>query len=276
MKKQLWISLAVLLSFSVLAEKHNNTAETPDLGPLQPGMVPDFAAEYDVYYGDYHLGAGRYELERTGLETYQFRFASKMRFLLFFSDKRWLKTDFSFRDNQIIPHYFWHKRRGTGKEYTDEITFDAKAKHIKSVHKEALFDLDYDAMVKDGLSVQLQLMLDLRRGLKQPSYKIIEQGSIDERQFAFTGEDTIEIEGIEYQCVVYEIVRDNKNRSTQMWFSPQHNYQPLMMAHYSKKEKKFNARLKYFKVNDDKAEGLMSIAVDEHEEMETINLEEDA
>ena len=63
MKKHLWMSL-VFLSLSVWAEDNMPAAEQQDVGPVQAGMVPDFAAEYDVYYDDYHLGSGRYELER--------------------------------------------------------------------------------------------------------------------------------------------------------------------------------------------------------------------
>ena len=210
---------------------------------LNAAPIPEFSAKYEVYYGDYSLGTGRYELAQTAEDQYKFSFVSKMRFFLMFTDKRWVSSTFEYKDDQILPIRYEHKREGTGPNYYDVIKFDAAANLIDSVHKKDHYKQDYNALIRDGLSVQLQLMLDLRRGVKHPKYLILDENELKEREFSFIKEETLKIEGKVYDCVLYQVVRSSNSRKTQMWFSIKDNYQPVMMAHYSKEKKRFNARL---------------------------------
>jgi hypothetical protein len=60
---------------------------------------------------------------------------------------------------------------------------------------------------------------------------------------SFVGEETIKLANEDYHCVIYQVVRDNNRRKTQMWFSPERNYLPVQMVHYSEGKKRFNAHL---------------------------------
>lgn len=211
--------------------------------PIYAKPINGFVAKYDVYYGDYNLGTGRYELEHIKDEQYKFSFESKMRFFLVFTDKRWIETEFKLKNNQILPIRYAHKREGTGPDYNDVIEFDVAGNQIRSMHKNDAYEQDYDALIRDGLSVQLQLVLDLRRGVENPKYLILDENKLKEREFEFIKEETLEIEGQEYQTVLYQVVRDSGHRKTQMWFSVKHDYQPVMMAHFNKEKKRFNARI---------------------------------
>jgi hypothetical protein len=66
---------------------------------------------------------------------------------------------------------------------------------------------------------------------------------IREREFSIVGEETITLANEDYHSVIYQVVRDNNRRKTQLWFSPERNYLPVQMVHYSKGKKKFNAHL---------------------------------
>lgn len=231
--------------------------------PAFASKLTGFTAEYQVYYGDYNLGAGRYTLAHTQGDEYKFSFHSKMRFLLMFSDKRWVESDFLYQNDQVLPIRYQHKREGTGPDYFDKIVFDVSANQIRSVHKKDEYKLDYDDLVRDGLSVQLQLMLDLRRGMKRPKYKILDENKLREREFSYVKDEILTIEGKQYDCVMYQVVRSSKKRKTQMWFSKDHDYQPVMMAHYSKDKKRFNARIVSFK--EDKPTAVANIALQEEQ-----------
>lgn len=222
--------------------------------PAEASRLPDFVAKYNIYYGDFHLGDGQYALQHQHDDEYTFSFTSDMSFLIF-SDKRWVETLFNYKNKQILPINHIHKRKGTGSDYTQAFDFNAKAKKITVSQDGKRHELDYDASIQDGLSVQLQLMLDLRHNSLKPEYHIFEGKVVDKRQFKFTGKDLVEIDGEKYNCDVYEIVRgENSSRRTRMWFSPSHNYQPLKLAHYAHDKKKFNARLISFKQKETAAD----------------------
>jgi hypothetical protein len=73
---------------------------------------------------------------------------------------------------------------------------------------------------------------------------------------SFVGEETIKLANEDYHSVICQVVRDNNLRKTQMWFSPERNYLPVQMVHYSKGKKRFNAHLvKYREFNGAEAPG---------------------
>lgn len=204
--------------------------------------IMPFKAEYKVYYGDLKLGTGEYQLKQVSLDQYIFSFKSRMRFLIF-SDKRAVESTFNYKDSVMVPLRYRHDRKGSGPDYYDEIDFQSKAGTITSVHKNKSVDIAYDRSIRDGLGVQLQLILDLQHGNKHPKYLILENNKVRERAFEYIGEEVLTINQNTYNCVLYQVVRDNNKRRTQMWFSPEHNYQPVKLAHFDKDKKKFNAEL---------------------------------
>ncbi len=210
-----------------------------------------FTADYDVNYGDLNLGKGVYTLRHVHDNIYNFSFVSNMRFLVF-SDKRRVDVDFTYLNGQVLPRRYTHKRSGTGTNYIDLVTYDQVNNKIHSEHKGEVYEQAYDNLVRDGLSAQLQLMLDLKRGIKKPSYIILEANRVKKRAFEFIKTETITVSGVEYQCVLYEYIQRKKNKRTQMWFSIDHNYQPVQMVHLSKDKKKFNAELTNFKIDSPK------------------------
>ena len=208
-------------------------------------QLKDFDAEYAIYYGDFKLGEGEYHLRRKPSGLYAFSFHSEMQFLIF-SDRREVSSELNIINGQAVPNHYQHKREGTGKDYLDEIIFDVESGIIKSSARDDFQEFDYDAQVKDALTAQLQLFLDLRKGSKSPSYMILESNKIKRHYFEFIRQETIRIKDQAYNTVVYQVVRDKKKRRTVMWFSVDHQYQPVKMVHFDRDKKKFNAELSAF------------------------------
>ena len=205
--------------------------------------IPSFQADYKVYYGDMHLGEGRYTLKKNVLSNvYQFSFSSQLGFLIF-SDKRQVQSSFTYNNNQLLPIQYSHERTGSGPNYLDTIKFDRHSGHISSTHKNKTIELNYDKLIRDGLTVQLQLMLDLQRGIKKTNYPILDDNRLKVRKFVNLGMETLTIDNKTYHCIKIEVSRRNSKRKTQMWFSPAHNYQPIQMTHFVKNKKQFNAHL---------------------------------
>lgn len=205
--------------------------------------IPSFQADYKIYYGGMHLGEGRYTLKKNALsDAYQFNFSSQLSFLIF-SDKRQVQSTFTLHNNQLQPIRYSHERTGSGPNYLDTIKFDNYSGRISSTHKNTTIELNYDKLIRDGLTVQLQLMLDLQRGAKKTSYPILDDNKLKVRKFVNLGMETLTIDSKTYRCIKIEVSRRNSKRKTQMWFSPAHNYQPIQMTHFVKNKKQFNAHL---------------------------------
>jgi len=235
--------LFVLISLALIAQ------------PLHASELQPFIADYEIFYGDIRLGKANYRFSHTQDEDYRFDFVSNLRFLIF-SDDRVVSTELSYEDSQLLPRYYSHDRKGTGRDYFEEIRFDHSKNLIRSTYGKESQEFAWEKDVVDGLTVQLQLMLDLQRGIKRPKYKILDVNRIREREFSFVGEETIKLADEDYHSVIYQVVRDNDRRKTQMWFSPERNYLPVQMVHYSKGKKRFNAHLvKYREFNGAEAPG---------------------
>lgn len=211
--------------------------------------LDNFTADYNVFYGQLKLGEGVYILRQLQNNTYNFSFKSNMRFLIF-SDKRRVDVDFNFIDGQVQPIRYTHKRTGTGPDTVDVITFDKVSNKIVSEHEDGTYQQEYDALIRDALSAQLQLILDLEKGVKKPSYIILDDNRVKQRHFEFVDKVTITVSDEEYHCVVYQLTRNKKKKRTKMWFSIEHNYLPVQMIHFDKNKKKFNAELTFFAENE--------------------------
>lgn len=210
--------------------------------PLPANELQQFTADYEIFYGDIRLGKANYRFSHVQDQHYRFDFVSDLSFLIFWDD-RIVSTELTYEDSRLLPLYYSHDRKGTGSDYFEEIRFDRSENVIRSTYGEEQQEFAYEKDVVDGLTVQLQLMLDLQRGIQQPRYKILDVNRIREREFSFVGEETITLANEDYHSVIYQVVRDNNRRKTQMWFSPERNYLPVQMVHYSKGKKKFNAHL---------------------------------
>jgi hypothetical protein len=218
--------------------------------PLFASEIQEFTAEYEIYYGDRRLGTANYRLSHSRENIYQFEFVSELSFFIF-SDERSVRSDLVYEDHHLLPVYYSHDRRGTGRDYLEEIHFDRSDKLIRSSYRKESVEFEYEEDIVDGLTVQLKMMLDLRRGVKRPKYKILDFNKIREREFSFAGDETITVQNVDYRSVIYQVVRDNDRRKTQLWFLPDRDYLPVKMAHYSKGKKKFNARLVKYKLFDE-------------------------
>ncbi len=204
--------------------------------------IQEFSADYAIYYGDIHLGKANYRFSHSKENYYRFDFTSDLSFLIFW-DERIVSSELVYEDQHLLPSYYRHDRKGTGRDYLEEIVFDRSNNRIRATYGKESKELDYEKDIIDGLTMQLQLMLDLQRGIEQPRYKIVDFNRLKEYEFSFAGAETINIQDVDYDGVIFQVVRNHERRKTQMWFSPERNYLPIKMVHFSKGKKKFNAHL---------------------------------
>jgi hypothetical protein len=209
---------------------------------LYAAELQEFSAEYEIFYGDIHLGKANYRFRHVDGNSYRFEFSSNLRFLIFW-DQRSVYSDLVYEDGQLRPSYYRHDRKGTGHDYLEQIIFDPAGKQIVTTYEKDEKELEYEADIIDGLTMQLQMMLDLQRGIEQPSYRIVDFNKLKTYAFRPAGKEVLNIQDRDYETVMLQVVRKSEKRETRMWFAPERNYLPMQMVHFSKGKKKFNAHL---------------------------------
>lgn len=245
------------------------TASLSNLSGLKGAIPQNFNATYKMYYKWMKMGEGRYEFQQRKIPSgiqYQFSLSSKMRFL-FFSDKRKISSDFTINKGLIFPIVYQHTREGSGADYSEQVDFDWNKRTVDARFHKKSYQLDLNSpkqpiegqaalnsytTVLDGIAVQFQLFLDVRKNPEKIShlYPIIEPYGLMERSFEFVGRESVELEvngdDVILDCVVYEVKREQKKFKTLMYFAKELGYLPVQLIHYSNDKKQFSAMLSEF------------------------------
>ena len=237
-----------------------------------------FRASYKLNYKWRELGYGEYTFTPSpdGISQAQsaevanrlYRFALKTDLrLLLFSDQRQLYSDFYFRRDTIFPVYYRQDRQGTGKDYVDEVVFDQINGQANIQLRDQHYQVDFAKVdqssqakpsytsVYDGLSVQFQLYLNIKR--QQPdviTLPIIEKTGVVASRFILQGRQQLELsvnnEKRFFDCVVYQLDRDNEKYRTVMLFAKELGYFPLQLIHFTDGKKQFSAILENYQIID--------------------------
>ena len=268
-----WVFLIDLPSVKAEDKKTvKNSATIAELSSLE-GEVPEgFTAKYKFYYKWIKMGEGQYVFSKQpdvlsdNSALYRFAFNSKLRFL-FFSDRRQAYSDFTVSNGVIYPQTYYHEREGSGDDYTEQVTFDWDRRLIDARFLKKQYQLDLNSPEKpiqgqaalnsyttvlDGLAVQFQLFLDIRKHPDHKAYKypILEPFGLMERTFEFDGIENIELEvngeDVLLECAVYSVKREQKKFRTLMYFAKDLGYLPVQLVHYTKGKKQFSAILSEF------------------------------
>ena len=163
--------------------------------------------------------------------------------------------------------YYRQDRQGTGKDYVDEVVFDQINGQASIQLRDQHYQVDFSKVdqssqadphytsVYDGLSVQFQLYLNIKR--QQPdviTLPIIEKTGVVASRFILQGRQQLELavnnEKRFFDCVVYQLDRDNEKYRTVMLFAKELGYFPLQLIHFTDGKKQFSAILENYQIID--------------------------
>ncbi|EPJ43030.1 MAG: hypothetical protein OFPI_44890 [Osedax symbiont Rs2] len=126
-------------------------------------------------------------------------------------------------NNQILPHKYHYLRKVLGKKKKRDIDFDWSKKTAVDRDKTS-FSLPLGT--QDSLSYQLQLQLDLQRGVRGNfSYPIAKRGAISNIKFVQVGREVIDTPMGKIDTIKLKLDRGaDAKRVTYIWFSIKHNF----------------------------------------------------
>ncbi|WP_326490250.1 DUF3108 domain-containing protein [Shewanella sp. AS1] len=216
------------------------TSSLPAYAVVDP-LTPQ-SAEYQVNYGSIELGRARYQLPAPEGNIYHYRFDSDLS-LLMLTDKRTIKSTFSFDGKKLTPMRYIQQRTGTGSDFSDQTAYVLDQKLVHSSYKDKRDKFPYTDDLYDPLSAQLQFRLDITAGAKTMHYDLLKSGKVDDYDFKVLGQERITLESGSYDTVKIEVVRESTKRQTFFWMAPQLAYLPVQLTHYEKGSKQLDIKL---------------------------------
>jgi hypothetical protein len=214
MKVSIAASLLALLAPAVGAQ----AADDAEIAP--------FIAHYQADWKGISVGTSDIQLEQ-GSEpnryVYTWTITARGVFRIAYHDDLVQKSWMSVIDGNVRPE----KYRGKEGSATVELDFDWENKRATGVSETKPVDIELKDGTQDVLSIQVQVMLDLKRGNLPKTFQIIDKDQL--KEFNYTEEGTAKLRTAigELDTVIVTSQHAGNNRILRMWFAPSLGFLPV-------------------------------------------------
>jgi hypothetical protein len=196
-------------------------AETPD----EPGIAP-FIAHYEAAWKGISVGTSEIQLVRgtePGEYLYTWTITAHGIFRIAYRDdlvqRSWLKM--------VGEHVRPDKYFGKEGSKTVELNFDWQDKRATGVSETKPVDIKLPDGTQDVMSIQVEVMLDLKKGNLPKTFQIIDKDQLKEFDYTQEGTARIRTEIGELDTVIVTSQRAGNNRILRMWFAPSLGFVPV-------------------------------------------------
>ncbi len=220
---------ALLLTIAASATTGNGAfaGATPALAAAadEAGIAP-LSRVYQADWKGISVGSSEIQLTRgtePGTYLYTWTITARGIFRIAYHDdlvqKSWLKMN---GDHVRPDRYF-------GKEgsQTVELNFDWHDKRATGVSETKPVDIELKDGTQDVMSIQVEVMLDLKNGNLPKTFNIIDKDQLKEFNYTQEGAAKIRTAIGELDTVVVTSQRVGNNRILRMWFAPSLGFAPV-------------------------------------------------
>jgi hypothetical protein len=196
-------------------------AQAPDTSGVAP-----FIAQYEAAWKGMTVGTSEIQLTRgaePGHYMYVWTITARGFFRLAYRDdlvqKSWLRV--------VGDHVRPDKYFGKEGSQTVELNFDWQDKRATGVSETKPVDIMLPDGAQDVMSIQVEVMLDLKNGNLPATFQIIDKDQV--KEFNYTREGTARIRTAigELETVIVTSQRTGNNRILRMWFAPSLGFVPV-------------------------------------------------
>ncbi len=205
-----------------------------------------FFAHYTADWRNINVGTSDLELKldgEPGRYVYTWTMTARGVFRLMYANDVVQKSWLAIENGHVRPLQY---RAGDGTS-TVVLDFDWDALHARGVAETKPVDLELDTATQDIMSIQVEVMLDLKNGRLPPSFRIIDHTAA--KEFAYSEEGTERIRtALGWQdTVVVASQRRGNDRVLRMWFAPALGYVPVQAERTRGGTLEFAMRIKTLK-----------------------------
>ena len=207
----------------------SNASVTMAGSPAPADNPNGFVASYSMRYGAFK---GEVYMELTSQDAageYLFRIESRARglFKLIQPGTATEESRFLVENGAITPlEYHLDGGRKSTHDNSD-VVFDWQELIAYSTYEDESTTLQLIPDVRDRLSTDIFLMMQLAAGITPAEFKIAEKNAIRNYEFNMLGEEKIATPAGEFQTVKYLRHRVGSSRSTRIWYAIDKNYLPV-------------------------------------------------
>jgi hypothetical protein len=229
------------LSLAVIAASTAG-AETPSAADA--GIAP-FSAHYQADYKTMNVGTSDLELKQDtapGHYVYTWTITAHGIFRLYrdeVTQQSWL----SINADHVRPE----KYRAEDGSSSVNLDFDWDAGRVRGTSERKAVDLKIKEGTQDLMSIQVEVMLDLKKGNLPATFQIIDKDQL--KEFIYTQEGTAHIRTAlgELDTVIVTSRQAGNNRILRMWFAPSLGFVPVQAERTRDGKLDFAMRIKTLK-----------------------------
>jgi hypothetical protein len=210
--------------------------------PAEPAIAP-FSAHYTAAWKSINVGTSDLNLTpdpQSGGYLYTWTMAARGIFRIAYSNDVIQKSWFSVIDDHVRPQKY-HAEEGSSEV---QIDFDWEDGHARGVSEKKPVDLKLDAGTQDVMSIQVEVMLDLKNGNLPKSFRILDKDEIKDFIYTQEGPARLRTELGELDTVIVSSQRTGSDRVLRMWFAPSLGFVPVQAERYRGDKLEFAMKIK--------------------------------
>jgi hypothetical protein len=189
------------------------------------GIAP-FIAHYQADWKGIAVGTSDIRLTQgvePGQYLYTWTITARGIFRIAYHDDLVQQSWLSVVDDHVRPD----KYRGKEGSSTVELNFDWQDMRATGLSETKPVDLKLREGTQDVMSIQVEVMLDLKRGNLPKTFQIIDKDQLKEFNYTQEGNAKIRTEIGEIDTVIVTSQRAGNNRILRMWFAPSLGFVPV-------------------------------------------------
>jgi len=217
--------LALAASAAVTSAAATSAAYAAAPASDESGIAP-FIAHYEASWKGISVGTSDIQLikgDDPGHYQYTWTITARGIARLAYHDDLVQRSWLSLVGDHVRPDKYYGKEGDS----TVEIDFDWPNKHATGVSEAKPVDLKLQEGTQDVMSIQVEVMLDLKRGNLPNTFQIIDKDQL--KEFNYTQEGTAKLRTAigELDTVIVASQRTGNNRILRMWFAPSLGFVPV-------------------------------------------------
>lgn len=194
--------------------------------PAGEPVVAPFLAHYVADWKSINIGTSDLKLTpdaQPDRYVYTWTMAARGVFRIVYADDVIQKSWFSVIASHVRPQRY----RAEEGVSAVQIDFDWDGGHAVGISEKKPVDLDIVAGTQDLMSIQIEVMLDLKNGTLPKTFRILDKDEIKEFVYTLEGPARLRTALGELDTVTVTSRRTGSDRSLRMWFAPSLGFVPV-------------------------------------------------
>jgi hypothetical protein len=199
-------------------------AQADAAGTAEP--VRPFSAHYEASWKGINVGSSEIALKKlpdTDQYLYTWTITARGIFRLAYSDDLVQNSWLTIEGGHVRPQ----KYRGKEGSATVSLDFDWSSKRATGESEKKPVDIALHDGTQDVMSIQVEVMADLKRGNLPKTFWIVDKDQLKEFLYTQEGDARIRTAIGELDTVVVTSQRAGNNRILRMWFAPSLGFLPV-------------------------------------------------